>query len=61
MSKVSRPKLNRTKSETVGGISGKKSDNVDGVVGRPNRPKLKRSLSENVRLSVEQKWIKVRI
>lgn len=61
MSKVSRPKLNRTQSETVGGIAGKKNDNVDGVVGRPNRPKLKRSLSENVRLNTEQRWIKVRM
>ena len=59
MSKVSHPKLNRAKSETVGGISGAKKDNVDGPRDRPNRPRLKRSLSENVRLDTEQRRIKV--
>lgn len=59
MSKVKPPKLNRTQSETVGGIAGVKRDNVDGATERPNRPKLKRSLSENVRLNTEQRRIKV--
>ena len=53
---MSRPKLNRTTSDNVGGVAAR-NDNIDGQ--RSRRPRLKRSLSENVRLDTEQRWIKV--